>query len=236
MNEPVSYEPLGGDHIRDVLAATVKLANEGNRRVVFNFNDVLFAVLPTDTYESAKERFEGVAGYKVLTAEEQSELARQSLEKLERESAEAIARADVPTEAQMRAMDAPWPKTIEELTSFIQSVVDRPHDYGTCVYAMSLSAVAAMHYAASKVGSTGFQASCADLDILRRTRHLDGPFGIVKAEDMLYPQYDIPAKVQEWLEEWKPWAAEQAAKKLAEVDHAHPSVRERWEELAAART
>ena len=30
-----------------------------------------------------------------------------------------------------------------------------------------------IHYVASKLGMTGFQASCADLDILRRTRLLD---------------------------------------------------------------
>ena len=91
----------------------------------------------------------------------------------------------------MRAEKAPWPKTLEELNEYITSLTDRQHDYGTCVYAMSLAAVAAFQHVASKLGVTGFQASCADLDILRRTRSMEGPFIILKAEDMCYPQYDL---------------------------------------------
>jgi hypothetical protein len=82
--------------------------------------------------------------------------------------------------------------------------------------------------------SHGFQASCADLDFLRRTRSMDGPFIILKAEDMLYPQYDLPEKLREAMESWKEWAAEECAKKLEKSgEEAHPKVKAHWERLAS---
>lgn len=138
------------------------------------------------------------------------------------------------TEAEMRDEKAPWPNTLELLNEYITSLVDRQHDYGTCVYAMSLSAVAAFQHVASKLGVTGFQASCADLDILRRTRSLDGPFIILKAEDMLYPQYDLPEKLRKAMESWKEWAAEECAKELEKSgEQVHPDVKAHWERLAS---
>src|SRR5690606_31751241 len=88
-------------------------------------------------------------------------------------------------EAQMRAAEVPWPETMDELTAYIEGLVEREHDYGTCVYAMSMAAVAAFQHVAKRLGVTGFQASCADMDVLRRTRNLDGPFMLVKGEDAL---------------------------------------------------
>ena len=92
------------------------------------------------------------------------------------------------TEKEMREAKVPWPKTIEELVEYINSLTDRTHDYGTTVYAMSMAATAAFYYAAHKVGSSGFQASCADLDILRRTRGFKAGFAILNYENLLYPQ------------------------------------------------
>lgn len=139
------------------------------------------------------------------------------------------------SEAELRAVKEPWPKTISELDEYVESLVKREHDYGTCVYAMSLAATAAFHYVAGQLGVTGFQASCADLDILRRTRMLDGPFIILKAEDMLYPQYDLVGKLREAMGEWQEWAAEQAQKKIAEhaeENGVHPEVMAHWKKLA----
>ena len=48
---------------------------------------------------------------------------------------QAIADAGVPTEEQMREAEAPWPNTVEELAEYVRSLVERPHDYGTAVYA-----------------------------------------------------------------------------------------------------
>ena len=93
------------------------------------------------------------------------------------------------TEEEMRESDVPWFKSEKELMEYIDSMVNREHDYGTSVYAMSMSAVAVMQYISSKLGMTGFQASCADLDVIRRTRIIEGPFMITKLRDALYPQY-----------------------------------------------
>jgi hypothetical protein len=137
------------------------------------------------------------------------------------------------TEEEMREYKVPYLASIEELTEFISSVVDRKHDYGTCCYAMSLAATATFNHIASKLGCTGFQASMADLDILRRTRLMDCPFMILKAEDMLYPQYDLHQKLQEAMDGWKDWAKEKAVQKLEQTPESHPEVKRRWTELAA---
>lgn len=99
-----------------------------------------------------------------------------------------VAEAGVPNEAAMRAMEAPTFDTLDELNGYITALVERPHTYGTCVYAMSLAAVASFNYVARKLGVTGFQASCADLDILRQTRRFE--WGkLLNYQDLLYPQY-----------------------------------------------
>lgn len=137
------------------------------------------------------------------------------------------------TEQEMRDSDAPWPATVEELSDYVSSIVDRGHDYGTCVYAMSLAATAAFQYVARKLGCTGFQASCADLDVIRRTRRIDGPFLIIKAGDMVYPQYDLRERLERFMEESRPWVAEQARERLREQSpHAHPKVVAHWRRLA----
>ena len=138
-------------------------------------------------------------------------------------------------EMEMRKSTAPTPETVEELSEYIKTLIDMEHDYGTCVYAMSLSATATFNYVAHELGVTGFQASCADLDIIRRTRRLDCPFMIVQGNDMLYPQYDIHAKVNECLDNWREWAAEAARKMLErdDLDGCHPDVVAHWHKLAA---
>lgn len=137
------------------------------------------------------------------------------------------------TEQELRESTAPTPDTIKELTAYIEYLRKQEHDYGTCVYAMSLSATATFNYMAKQLGVTGFQASCADLDIIRRTRHLKGPFALVKGNDMLYPQYDFLNKTRELANEWRPWAAEEAAKLLEKSKDASPSVIAHWQWLAA---
>lgn len=141
------------------------------------------------------------------------------------------------TEKDMREEKAPTLGTMKDLSKYITSLVEMNHNYGTCVYAMSLAATAAFNYVADKLGVTGFQASCADLDILRRTRCWNGPFIVLTGDKMLYPQYDLMGELTEAMKEWTPWAAEQAKKLLAEKDHiCHPKVRKHWKKLAANKT
>lgn len=137
------------------------------------------------------------------------------------------------TEQQMREATVPWPATIEELVEYINSLTERTHDYGTCVYAMSMAAVATFNYVASKEDCTGFQASCADLDILRRTRSIDAPFMIVNLNDTLYPQYDKLADVQEFITKNAKWRKDRAIELLKKNPDLSNRVSEHWKQLAA---
>lgn len=138
------------------------------------------------------------------------------------------------TEAGLREYEVKTPHSQEELIDLIEQLSRREHDYGTCVYAMSICATATFNYIANILGVTGFQASCADLDIIKRTRGMNCPFIILKAEDMLYPQYDLKEKLSEAMSEWGGWAKEQASKKLAVTskDNCHQDVWAHWESLA----
>lgn len=137
------------------------------------------------------------------------------------------------TEQEMRETEVPRFDSLEEVAQYIKCLVDRKHDYDTCVYAMSMAAVAAFNYVARQLGVTGFQASCADMDILSRTRRIK-VFSIINGEDALYPQYDLHAKLDKFLEDIKPWLKEQAIEKLAkEKDFAHNAVIAHWEKLAS---
>src|SRR5512141_507260 len=125
-------------------------------------------------------------------------------------------KCEAKTEKEMRESKVPSIPTLEDLTEYIDSLVERPHEYGTCVYAMSMAATAAFHYVAGKLGVTGFQASCAALDVIRRTRGWEGPFLLLNAEDALYPQYDLHKRLAESMHDWREWLAEEARNKLAE--------------------
>lgn len=139
------------------------------------------------------------------------------------------------TEAQLRALKMPWPRSEGDMRRIIQAVSQREHDYGTCVYAMSIAAEAAFHLVAHRLGVTGFQASCADLDFLRRLRGYEMGFRVLNYENLLYPQYadrehfpthaDLTKENIERL-------GKRAAELLAENERAHPNVRRWWEDLA----
>lgn len=137
------------------------------------------------------------------------------------------------SETEMRDSEAPSPESVEDLAAYIEGLVRRPHDYGTCVYAMSLAANAAFNFVAGQLGVSGFQASCADLDFLRRTRRMeDRPFAIVDGEKLLFPQYDIRRDVERYIKEWTPWAAEKALEFLSTKENAAPRVVEHWKKIA----
>jgi len=137
------------------------------------------------------------------------------------------------TEKEMMEARVEDMKSAEELSAYIDKLVSREHDYGTCVYAMSMAAEAAFNYVAGALGVTGFQASCADLDFIRRTRSMDCPFAIVNGEDMLYPQYNIHGDVSKMLKGWSEWAGKEAAKKIKENANSgvHHEVWNHWLKL-----
>lgn len=139
------------------------------------------------------------------------------------------------TEQEMRDEKEPSPSSEKELMEYIRSLVDREHDYGTCVYAMSLAAAASFRYVAKKLGVTGFQASCADLDIIKRTRNMKY-FCVQDYGNLLYPQYCDEEHFPTWqalIHKNAAWLKEEAKNKLAEnTEHVHPNVRAHWEMLA----
>lgn len=170
-----------------------------------------------------------------VPSEEDARKASEELKRMEKEHAEAIATANVPTEAELRDATVPTPQTQEELDAYIRSLVDRPHDYGTCVYAMSMAAVATYNYVAHKLGVTGFQAGAADMDILRRTRHLERG-RILDYNNLLYPQYCDEEHFPSWqvlIQKNKDWLREEAKKRLAENGIASDGVTRHWKTLAA---
>ncbi len=126
--------------------------------------------------------------------------------------------------------------------------------YGKCVEAMWRAGYLATEYVAGQLGVTGFQHSVAMLHLYGRAMHIDGPFMMLKVQDALYPQYDLPGRLQEFLDEQREWLAAQARERLAEYDAkpthtwtddegverttptAHPRVVEHWRRLAGAVT
>lgn len=237
-----TMEPLAGDYLYDVLREATELAAKGDR-VEFEFNGVTHDVEPGETFLSAKKRVEKRTGFKLLSREQASAKAASDLALGAVKSAEAIAKAEVPTEAQLRDSEAPWPKTLDELSAYIKTLTDRPHDYGTCVYAMSLAATAAFNYVAHELGTTGFQASCADLDILRRTRDLKHGFKLIDYQNLLYPQYWDAERAPIWrsiLAEEKTRAqiakaAQGLLDKQEDAESLAPRVKAHWETLAAGK-
>lgn len=227
-----TIEAEAGAFLYDVLAKAVDEAP-----AQFEFNGWRFETRVGESLRAARERFQQEHGHRVRTHKEAQEDARKNLEETERKTKEAIAVAGAMTEAEMRDAEVPSLKTPEELLAYITGLVERPHDYGTCCYAMSMAAVAAYNFVAHKLGVTGFQASCADLDILKRTRGFS--WGrILNYEDLLFPQYcdeEHYPSAKTLLRDPKV-AAElkvRAEKKLAEVPDAAGPVVDHWKKLAA---
>ena len=132
------------------------------------------------------------------------------------------------------------PETAAQLADLIESLTvfdyaDGGEGYEKSADAMWEAALAAFNYVSRRVGATAFQASWAALKFYGEAMHVRGPFMVIKVEDALYPQYDLPGRLAEFIHEQRPWLAEQAAAKLAEnEDNAWvvDAVREHWRLLA----
>lgn len=142
------------------------------------------------------------------------------------------------TEKELREFDAPWPRNEADLLRIIRVVAKREHDYGTCVYAMSIAAEAAYNYISHVLGVTGFQASCADMDFIRRTRSWKMGFQILNYENLLYPQYldreHFPMH-DDLIKENIDQLGKKAQELLAEREKAHPNIVRWWEDLVDMR-
>lgn len=126
---------------------------------------------------------------------------------------------------------------LDALMTDISNLVDFQHNgsedgYTASADAMWKAALAAFNFAAKEVGATGFQASWAALKFYSKAMHIDSPFIILKVEDALYPQYDLPARLQTFLAEQRDWLREQAKEKLAgDLTWVASSVVAHWKRL-----
>ena len=125
-------------------------------------------------------------------------------------------------------------KTLEELKEYIQSLIDLKHDYSSCPQAMVLASTAVFNFIGKELQVTNFQASYAALHILQRTQNIEGPFIVLRAEDLVYPQYDLYRKLNEFIEKNRDWVIEQAKDKLktSKEENVAEKVWEHWESLA----
>lgn len=138
------------------------------------------------------------------------------------------------TEEELREMDVIWPKRLQELNHYITKLSEKNHDYGTAVYAMSMAAVATFYYMSHVVGASGFQASCADMDFIKRIRGYKDGFQIIDYHNLLYPQYDDSIMTRDQLiEDNKVNLKKRAMELLAKEQQASPEVLDRWEWLAS---
>lgn len=139
-------------------------------------------------------------------------------------------------EKTMRKMKVPKINDINDLTKYISGLLCGKHNYGTCVYAMSMASVAVFNYMAHKLGVTGFQASCAELDILRRTRLLEDGFMLIDYNKLLYPQYlnseHFPS-YDDLINDNIEHLSKRAKISLKQNRTAHPDVIRHWEYLVA---
>lgn len=139
-------------------------------------------------------------------------------------------------EQTLRDLTVPTFETMNDLVAYITTMKSIEHDYGTAVYAMSMAATATLNYMARQLGATGFQVSCADLDILRRMRRLEGPFMILSLDKALYPQYDLHQQVDTFVHGNIAWLRNEAKNLLAENESdefkADERVVQHWKDLA----
>lgn len=236
MVKSISLNGDVGEHIDDAIIRAITLACTQKCNVDLEFNETILTVTPEDMPQNARTRWDELrkAEYERYRAspEGQAAAAREEAAKKIVEAREA--RGVQHDEVQMRESKPPECPTIQALAAYIESLVDGKHDYGTCVYAMSLAATAAFDYVASQLGVTGFQASCADADFIRRTRSIKGPFMLIKGEDFLFPQMDPFGKLREAREKWSEWLKEEAHRRLQHAEGAAEGVIRHWETLSNA--
>ncbi|MER2060463.1 MAG: hypothetical protein ABTA16_16705 [Niallia sp.] len=84
-------------------------------------------------------------------------------------------------------MSEKYPKSLEEFIEYVKEIESQPHSYNTIAEALTDTTLAFFNYFASKHGMTGFQASWAEMNFIRKSRGLEAPFMIVDSSKLLYP-------------------------------------------------
>lgn len=235
MEEILELNSLAGNHINSVCERASALALKSGKPVHFEFNETHVIAQPGESAETLQARWQTDYDAAAKAYREHPDRIIEAAKRAEddRKARTIVMVETAHTEAEMREAKVPWPLTKKQLGEYVASLATRTdYDYGTCVYAVSMAAVATFNYMARVLGITGFQSGCADFDILRRTHNINGPFILLKGEDALYPQYDLPDRLEKALASWRPWLKEEAEKKLLESPDAHPNVVDHWKALS----
>lgn len=114
----------------------------------------------------------------------------------------------------------------------LQATLNEKHTYTSSAEAVADTAEAAFDLVASELGITGAQASWAAMRAHTLVMGWDFPVLVLRGSELLYPQYDLPARLAEWVDDCRPWMRERA-RALLSTSGAVPNVLEHWRRLAA---
>lgn len=123
---------------------------------------------------------------------------------------------------------------LKEFAQLIHQIKNFPyHSYNTIVDGIVVAMMATLKYCGD--GITGFQAECIAYEILRRIESIDGPYRVVKFENLLYPQFVDRFPVKQLTPQVTSWLRDNAKELLEKTStpNPHPDVKEHWELLAA---
>ena len=148
--------------------------------------------------------------------------------KIDKALLEKLAKA---TEKQLGDFPRLCPRSMRELNAITKALASRKHTYGTCVHAIALAAEAAYNFISHKLGVTGFQASCADIQILSRSRSMKHGCRIIDYGALLYPQYNDEFRINLSAEQFA-HIRKAARAKLDDKGSAHPDVAAHWAYVA----
>lgn len=126
-------------------------------------------------------------------------------------------------------------KTFEDLTAFLKDVEENyGNGYGDAPRAIAQAALAVAWHLADVYGITGFQAGCVMWDFICDWNYSSNKCGlkIVDYDDMLYPQCGYKFEKTIRADVWRD-IQEEAKKRLADSDYAHPNVKAHWERIVA---
>lgn len=127
--------------------------------------------------------------------------------------------------------------TIEELAQYLKELIEYKHDYNTSGYAITKALLATEMMIAHQLGTTGAQHGYANVAYITETRGSKTGCAVLDFDDLMYPQYNILAKVEKWIEEHKKseYFIKEVKKRIEEDNKsdfkAHPDVRDRCERL-----
>ena len=117
--------------------------------------------------------------------------------------------------------DIPWPKTMEELSEYIQSMLTNSDNNFEC---MANAATATLRYIGFKRNSTWPEANAAARLVYQKTENLKCPFDIIEAKLLLHPD-QLNNFIERFKNKYSKWASQEAKNQLETKDeNLHPDI------------